>query len=158
MGGSKERGDRFFSVVPVDRTRGNGQQLIYRKSHLNLQLFFVLWGWLNTGTGLPERLWSLHPWRYSKPNWTRSWATCSSCHYLEQTGWSSVVPSFCQNNFFKILIKNTGLYMDLPYTNLLLNWVATAMINGWKVRYMWCKYGGSSCKASSTSRWVIIIS
>lgn len=39
MGGSKERGDRFFLVAPVDRTRGDGQQLIYRKSHSNLQLF-----------------------------------------------------------------------------------------------------------------------
>jgi len=26
---------------------------------------------------LPEKLWSLHPWRQSKANWTSSWAACS---------------------------------------------------------------------------------
>ena len=27
-----------------------------------------------SNTGYPERLWSLHPWRHSKANWTQSWA------------------------------------------------------------------------------------
>jgi len=31
----------------------------------------------STGTGCPERLWSLLLWRYSKPTWTRSYAACS---------------------------------------------------------------------------------
>ena len=35
---------------------------------------FSLWGWWSTGTGCPGRLWSLHPWRYSKAIWTWSWA------------------------------------------------------------------------------------
>ena len=35
-----------------------------------------LWGWQSTGTGCPERLWSLLLWRYSKLAWTRS---CSAC-------------------------------------------------------------------------------
>jgi len=30
------------------------------------------------GMGWLERLWSLPPWRYSKPNWTEPWATCCS--------------------------------------------------------------------------------
>ena len=38
---------------------------------------FLLWGWHNTGTVFPEKLWSLHPWRYSKAAWRRSWATDS---------------------------------------------------------------------------------
>lgn len=32
---------------------------------------------MSTGTGIPERLWSLLPWRYSKPIWMWSYATCS---------------------------------------------------------------------------------
>ena len=35
-----------------------------------------LWGWWSTGTGCPEGLWSLFPWRYSKPAWTTSSAAC----------------------------------------------------------------------------------
>lgn len=27
---------------------------------------FILWGWLSTGTGVPEKLWSPHLWRHSK--------------------------------------------------------------------------------------------
>ena len=39
----------------------------------------LVWGWQSTGTGCPEGLWSLLRWRYSKPTWTRSCATCSTC-------------------------------------------------------------------------------
>lgn len=35
---------------------------------------FIQWWWLSTGTGYPERLQSLHPWRYSNPDWTWSGA------------------------------------------------------------------------------------
>ena len=38
-----------------------------------------LWGWWNTGTGRPEKLWILLLWRYSRPAWTRSSAACSRC-------------------------------------------------------------------------------
>ena len=38
---------------------------------------FLQWGWLSTGTGCPERLWSLHPQRQSKDIWSWPWATCS---------------------------------------------------------------------------------
>lgn len=41
------------------------------------------WEWSNTGAGCPGRMWSLHSWRHSKPNRTRSWVTCSS-----RTRWS----------------------------------------------------------------------
>ena len=37
----------------------------------------LLRGWLSPGTGCPERLWSLSPWRYWKAVWTWSWATGS---------------------------------------------------------------------------------
>lgn len=37
--------------------------------------------WLQRG--FPGRLWGLHPWRYSEPNWTQSWASRSGWPCLE---------------------------------------------------------------------------
>ena len=45
---------------------------------------FSLWGGPSTGTGCPGRLWSLHPWRYSKSIWRQSWATGSMCCCLSR--------------------------------------------------------------------------
>lgn len=40
--------------------------------------------WLDPGMGCLEKLWSLHPCMYSKPNWMESWGTCSTWLCLEQ--------------------------------------------------------------------------
>ena len=47
---------------------------------------FLLGGCLSTGPGCPDRLWSLHPWWYAEPGWTRLWATSCTWPSLEQAG------------------------------------------------------------------------
>lgn len=54
----------------------DANRLTCPSEHKKILLSF-LWGWSNADTGCPGMLWSLHPWRYSKLNWTQSWATCS---------------------------------------------------------------------------------
>lgn len=45
---------------------------VRKKTFLCVQL------WSSTGISCPGKSWNLHPWTYSKPHWTRSWATSSS--------------------------------------------------------------------------------
>lgn len=47
----------------------------YVELHLKIRKSIFLRGLSNTGTGCPEWVWRLHPWRCSKPDWTPSWAT-----------------------------------------------------------------------------------
>ena len=66
-----------FQWCPVTGEEAVGTNWNMRGFVLTSGNIFLLWGWPRTGTGCPERLWSLRPWRYSKTIWTQSWPISS---------------------------------------------------------------------------------
>lgn len=126
LGGGRDREDgaQLFLVLSSDRTKGNGHKWEYRKSHLNILppppplLVRVVkhWHCLPQET---ERLWSLHHWRYSKPDWTQPWASCSSWLCSELGGWtrwSSGSPS-SHNEYMIVWTASRGKKKFLPSMN-----------------------------------------
>lgn len=65
-GGCREDGARVFSVVPGDRMRGNGHKVEHKIFSLNTRKYFFTVKVMEHWHSFPERLWILHPWRYSK--------------------------------------------------------------------------------------------
>jgi len=79
-------GARFFSVVLGDRTTGEIDSMILwfheMGTNWKIRSSILTQGkasiqWQSSGTGCPERLWSLLLWRHSKPTWTFSCAMYS---------------------------------------------------------------------------------
>lgn len=60
-----------------------------QKSHYRLGKPFPLQGQLNTGPGCPKRLWILHFWSCSKPDWMWSWRT-----WANWTSFKAFIPTF----------------------------------------------------------------
>ena len=94
MGRSQVDGATLFSVVTSGRRGAMGLSWSAGKSTWTRERS-LLWWWQNTETSCTERLWSLLPWRYSKPSWVLSCATYGREPALAGgwTRWSPEVPS-----------------------------------------------------------------
>lgn len=92
-GRSEEERNRLFSVVPSDRTRGNGQKLKYRNSHLNVRGRFcavrVVKNWNRLLRELVEPL-SLQIFRTWLDMSSHIWLTLLKVG-LDWTGWAPEV-------------------------------------------------------------------
>ena len=71
----RKDGDRLFGRACWDRTGSNGFKLEEGGFKLDTGKNVWQWGWWNTGTGWPERCYTLHPCTHSRPGWTGLWAT-----------------------------------------------------------------------------------
>lgn len=93
---------RLFSVVPSDRIRSKWHKLKHGKFHTNMRKTSLLWG-DSTGTGCPEKWWSLLLWRYSRPTWTLSCVTYSKGSALTRV-WTMWSPEVTSKPYYSLIL------------------------------------------------------
>lgn len=74
----EQEGGRLFSVVLTDRVRDTKWNTRFHLVFESNPLFFFYYKSAQKQVSCAESWWNLTPWRYSKPSWTQSLATCSS--------------------------------------------------------------------------------
>ena len=84
---------RVFSLVCSNRTRSNGLKVELRKFHTNMQNNFFTIRVTECWNRLPERLWVLPLWRYSRPIWMLTCVTyCTIPALAMRLDWMSWNP------------------------------------------------------------------
>ena len=97
-GGCKKEGDRLFRQVYYDRIIGNSFKQSEGRFNLDIMKKCFTVRMVRHWNRLPRGWWMPHPWRHSKPGWSRLWATWCSCRcpYSLQgswTRWPLMIPS-----------------------------------------------------------------
>lgn len=89
-GAYKKDGKRFFARVCSDRTRINDFKGKFR---LDLRKKVFIMRLMRHWNGSPEKLWTPHPLKCSKPNWTGLWVTSPSekCPCPWQRAWNQMI-------------------------------------------------------------------
>lgn len=105
----REQRQHLLTEVPSE-TKGNGHKFKFRKFCLDAREYFLLSRWSNIETCYPERLWSLCPWRYLKPNWTQLWAIIYSWPCLSRGLDLSIFGSPLQSWWFCHSMKHREMY------------------------------------------------
>lgn len=123
--GSQEDRSRLFSKVLSARTRSTGHNW-NRKLHQK-PLFYCVGG--------PERFWSHHSWRYSKPDWTQPFATHSSWPCLSRDWTKGSQESHTHlNNSVKIQLDCPTWKLEWGQLYLSTHWIT---VNRATVLVLW---------------------